>query len=67
MGMGEPLMNTRTSCCIIDTSPNGLGVTQTNYGINIWNLKIIRLISDLKPKFKLAISLHSAIEDTKID
>jgi 23S rRNA (adenine2503-C2)-methyltransferase len=68
MGMGEPLMNYKNTLAAIDriTSPNGLGMSPKRITVSTSGIsKIIRLISDLKPKFKLAVSLHSAIEDTR--
>lgn len=68
MGMGEPLMNYNNVIKAIDmiTSPEGLAmspkrVTLSTSGIS----KMIRKMADEDVKFKLAVSLHSAIEETR--
>jgi 23S rRNA (adenine2503-C2)-methyltransferase len=68
MGMGEPLMNYKNTLTAIDkiTSPDGLGMSPKRITVSTSGItKIIREISDLSPKFKLAVSLHSAIEETR--
>ena len=68
MGMGEPLMNYKNTLTAIDkiTSPNGLGMSPKRITVSTSGItKIIREISDYKPKFKLAVSLHSAIEEKR--
>ena len=68
MGMGEPLMNYKNTLAAIDkiTSPDGLGMSPKRITVSTSGItKIIREISDQNPKFKLAVSLHSAIEETR--
>jgi 23S rRNA (adenine2503-C2)-methyltransferase len=68
MGMGEPLMNYPNVMKAIEkiTSDEGLGmspkrITVSNSGIP----KMIKKMADDGVKFKLAVSLHSAIESTR--
>ena len=68
MGMGEPLMNYKNTLAAIDkiTSPGGLGMSPKRITVSTSGItKIIREISGQNPKFKLAVSLHSAIEETR--
>ena len=68
MGMGEPLMNYKNTLAAIDkiTSPDGLGMSPKRITVSTSGItKIIREISGRNPKFKLAVSLHSAIEETR--
>ena len=68
MGMGEPLMNYKNTLAAIDkiTSPYGLGMSPKRITVSTSGItKIIREISGQNPKFKLAVSLHSAIEETR--
>ena len=68
MGMGEPLMNYKNTLAAIDkiTSPDGLGMSPKRITVSTSGItKIIREISGQNPKFKLAVSLHSAIEETR--
>ena len=68
MGMGEPLMNYKNTLSAIDkiTSPDGLGMSPKRITVSTSGItRIIREISDKSPKFKLAVSLHSAIEKTR--
>ena len=68
MGMGEPLMNYKNTLAAIDkiTSPDGLGMSPKRITVSTSGItKIIREISEQNPKFKLAVSLHSAIEETR--
>jgi len=68
MGMGEPLMNFKNTLAAIDkiTSPDGLGMSPKRITVSTSGItKIIREISEQNPKFKLAVSLHSAIEETR--
>jgi 23S rRNA (adenine2503-C2)-methyltransferase len=68
MGMGEPLMNYKNTLAAIDkiTSPDGLGMSPKRITVSTSGItKIIREISKQNPKFKLAVSLHSAIEETR--
>ena len=68
MGMGEPLLNYANVIEAIDkiTSPEGLGmaarrITLSTVGIT----KMIRKMADDGVKFILAVSLHSAINETR--
>jgi 23S rRNA (adenine2503-C2)-methyltransferase len=68
MGMGEPLLNYANVIQAIDkiTSPEGLGmaarrITLSTVGIT----KMIRKMADDGVKFNLAVSLHSAINETR--
>ena len=68
MGMGEPLMNYKNTLAAIDkiTSPDGLGMSPKRITVSTSGItKIIQEISEQNPKFKLAVSLHSAIEETR--
>ena len=68
MGMGEPLMNYKNTLIAIEkiTSADGLGISPKRITVSTSGItKIIREISDQNPKFKLAVSLHSAIEETR--
>ena len=68
MGMGEPLMNYKNTLAAIDkiTSSDGLGMSPKRITVSTSGItKIIREISGQNPKFKLAVSLHSAIEETR--
>jgi len=62
MGMGEPLMNYNNVLKAIEmiTSPEGLVMVSTS-GIP----KMIKKLADDEVKFKLAVSLHSAIDETR--
>lgn len=68
MGMGEPLLNYANVIAAIEkiTSPEGLGmaarrITLSTVGIT----KMIRKMADDGVKFNLAVSLHSAINETR--
>lgn len=68
MGMGEPLLNYANVIAAIDkiTSPEGLGmaarrITLSTVGVT----KMIRKMADDEVKFNLAVSLHSAINETR--
>lgn len=68
MGMGEPLMNYKNTIAAIQkiTSPEGLGMSPKRITVSTSGVtKIIREMAGQKPKFKLAVSLHSAIEQTR--
>ncbi|MFL2584554.1 MAG: 23S rRNA (adenine(2503)-C(2))-methyltransferase RlmN, partial [Flavobacteriaceae bacterium] len=48
------------------TSPDGLGMSPKRITVSTSGItKIIREMADQNPKFKLAVSLHSAIEETR--
>ncbi|PCJ97385.1 MAG: 23S rRNA (adenine(2503)-C(2))-methyltransferase RlmN [Flavobacteriaceae bacterium] len=68
MGMGEPLMNYNNVLKAIDkiTSPEGLGMSSKRITVSTSGVpKMIRKMADEKVKFKLAVSLHSAIDETR--
>lgn len=68
MGMGEPLMNYRNVLKAIDkiTSPEGLGMSPKRITVSTSGVpKIIKKMADEGVKFNLAVSLHSAIGDTR--
>jgi len=68
MGMGEPLMNYNNVLKAIDkiTSPEGLGVSSKRITVSTSGVpKMIRKMADEKVKFKLAVSLHSAIDEIR--
>ena len=65
MGMGEPLMNYNNVLKAIDkiTSPEGLGMSPKRITVSTSGVpKMIRKMADEQVKFKLAVSLHSAID-----
>lgn len=68
MGMGEPLMNYPNVMKAIDmiTSPEGLGMSPKRITVSTSGVsKIIKKMADDEVKFKLAVSLHSAIEEIR--
>ena len=68
MGMGEPLMNYNNVLKAIDkiTSPEGLGMSPRRITVSTSGVpKMIRKMADDEVKFKLAVSLHSAIDDIR--
>ncbi|MGB5500610.1 MAG: 23S rRNA (adenine(2503)-C(2))-methyltransferase RlmN [Maribacter sp.] len=68
MGMGEPLMNYNNVLKAIDkiTSPDGLGMSPKRITVSTSGVpKMIRKMADEAVKFKLAVSLHSAIDDIR--
>ncbi|MUH35979.1 23S rRNA (adenine(2503)-C(2))-methyltransferase RlmN [Zobellia amurskyensis] len=68
MGMGEPLMNYNNVLKAIDkiTSPEGLGMSPKRITVSTSGVpKMIRKMADDEVKFKLAVSLHSAIDDIR--
>ncbi|NJB70819.1 23S rRNA (adenine2503-C2)-methyltransferase [Saonia flava] len=68
MGMGEPLMNYNNVLKAIDkiTSPEGLGMSSKRITVSTSGVpKMIRKMADEKVKFKLAVSLHSAIDEIR--
>ncbi len=68
MGMGEPLMNYNNVIKAIDmiTSPEGLGMSPKRITVSTSGVsKMIRKMADDEVKFKLAVSLHSAIEEVR--
>ncbi|WP_431158968.1 23S rRNA (adenine(2503)-C(2))-methyltransferase RlmN [Winogradskyella poriferorum] len=68
MGMGEPLMNYNNVLKAIDkiTSPEGLGMSPKRIVVSTSGVpKMIRKMADEDVKFKLAVSLHSAIDEVR--
>ncbi|MGS2740549.1 23S rRNA (adenine(2503)-C(2))-methyltransferase RlmN [Sinomicrobium sp. M5D2P17] len=68
MGMGEPLMNYNNVLKAIEkiTSPEGLGMSPKRIIVSTSGVpKMIRKLADDEVKFKLAVSLHSAIEEVR--
>jgi 23S rRNA (adenine2503-C2)-methyltransferase len=68
MGMGEPLMNYPNVMKAIDkiTSEEGLGMSPKRITVSTSGIpKMIKKMADDGVKFKLAVSLHSAIESTR--
>jgi 23S rRNA (adenine2503-C2)-methyltransferase len=68
MGMGEPLMNYNNVMKAISliTSEEGLGMSPKRITVSTSGVsKMIRKMADDEVKFKLAVSLHSAIEETR--
>ncbi len=68
MGMGEPLMNYNNviKAIAMITSDEGLGMSPKRITVSTSGVsKMIRKMADDEVKFKLAVSLHSAIEETR--
>lgn len=68
MGMGEPLMNYKNVLTAIDklTSPEGLGMSPKRITVSTVGLaKLIVKMADTAPKFRLALSLHSARDEVR--
>ncbi len=68
MGMGEPLMNYKNVLEAIEkiTSPDGLGMSPKRITVSTVGLaKMIRKLADEEPRFKLALSLHSARDEVR--
>lgn len=68
MGMGEPLMNYNNVIAAIEkiTSTDGLGMSPKRITVSTSGVsKMIKKMADDEVKFKLAVSLHSAIEETR--
>ncbi|GGH40840.1 50S rRNA methyltransferase [Mangrovimonas yunxiaonensis] len=68
MGMGEPLMNYNNVLKAIDkiTSPEGLGMSPKRITVSTSGVpKMIKKMADEAVKFKLAVSLHSAIDEVR--
>lgn len=68
MGMGEPLMNYNNVLKAIEkiTSPEGLGMSPKRITLSTSGVpKMIKKLADDEVKFKLAVSLHSAIQETR--
>lgn len=68
MGMGEPLMNYNNVMKAIEkiTSKEGLGMSSKRITISTSGVpKMIRKLADDETKVKLAVSLHSAIDEIR--
>ena len=68
MGMGEPLMNYPNVLKAIEkiTSDEGLGLSPRRITVSTSGIpKMIRKMADEAPRFKLAVSLHSAVDTTR--
>lgn len=68
MGMGEPLMNYNNVIKAIDmiTSSEGLGMSPKRITLSTSGIpKMIKKLADDEVKFKLAVSLHSAIDSIR--
>jgi 23S rRNA (adenine2503-C2)-methyltransferase len=68
MGMGEPLMNYNNVLKAIDkiTSKEGLGMSPRRITVSTSGVpKLIKRMADEQVKFKLAVSLHSAIDEIR--
>ena len=68
MGMGEPLLNYNNVIAAIDkiTGDKGLGMSAKRITLSTVGIpKMIRKMADDGVKFNLAVSLHSAIDDTR--
>ncbi|WP_452218422.1 23S rRNA (adenine(2503)-C(2))-methyltransferase RlmN [Lacinutrix undariae] len=68
MGMGEPLMNYNNVLKAIDkiTSPEGLAMSPRRIVVSTSGVpKMIKKMADDDVKFKLAVSLHSAIDEVR--
>jgi len=69
MGMGEPLMNYKNVIESIDkiTSPDGLNMSPKRITVSTSGVpKMIKKLADEDPKFHLALSLHSAIDEKRV-
>ncbi len=68
MGMGEPLMNYNNVLKAIEkiTSDEGLGMSPKRITLSTSGIpKMIKKLADEEVKFKLAVSLHSAIDSIR--
>src|SRR5690606_5337494 len=68
MGMGEPLMNYNNVLQAVEkiTSDEGLGMSPKRITISTSGVsKMVRKMADDGVKFKLAVSLHSAVEEIR--
>ena len=68
MGMGEPLLNYANVLEAIEkiTSPEGLGMAPRRITLSTVGIpKMIRKLADDGVRFNLAVSLHSAINETR--
>jgi len=68
MGMGEPLMNYKNVLASIDkiTNKEGMGMSPKRITVSTSGVpKMIKKLADDEVKFKLAVSLHSAIQEKR--
>ncbi|ALM22189.1 50S rRNA methyltransferase [Nonlabens sp. MIC269] len=68
MGMGEPLMNYNNVLKSIEkiTGDEGLGMSPKRITLSTSGIpKMIKKLADDQPKFNLALSLHSAIDEKR--
>lgn len=68
MGMGEPLMNYNNVLKAIEkiTSKDGLGMSPKRITVSTSGVpKLIKKMADDEVRFKLAVSLHSAIDEIR--
>lgn len=68
MGMGEPLMNYNNVLKAIEmiTSDEGLGISPKRITVSTSGIpKMIRKLADDEVKFRLAVSLHSGIDEIR--
>ena len=68
MGMGEPLMNYKNVLASIEkiTAKEGLGMSPKRITLSTSGVpKMIKKLADDEVKFNLAVSLHSAIQETR--
>ncbi|KPQ13768.1 MAG: 23S rRNA (adenine2503-C2)-methyltransferase RlmN [Algoriphagus marincola HL-49] len=68
MGMGEPLLNYNNVLSAIEkiTAPEGLGMAPRRITLSTVGIpKMIKKLADDEVKFNLAVSLHSAINETR--
>ncbi|GCD77832.1 putative dual-specificity RNA methyltransferase RlmN [Thermaurantimonas aggregans] len=68
MGMGEPLLNYANVMRSIEkiTSPSGLGMSAKRITLSTVGIaKMIKTLADDNPGVKLAVSLHSAIDEVR--
>jgi 23S rRNA (adenine2503-C2)-methyltransferase len=68
MGMGEPLMNYKNVVEAIKmiTSKKGLGISARRIVVSTSGIpKMIKKMADENVKFKLAVSLHSAVDNVR--
>ncbi len=68
MGMGEPMMNYNNVMKAVEmiTSDEGLGMSPRRIVISTSGVpKMIKKMADEDPKFGLAVSLHSAIDEVR--
>ena len=69
MGMGEPLMNYNNVIKSIDkiTGDDGLGMSPKRITLSTSGVpKMMKKLADEHPKFNLALSLHSAIDEKRV-